>query len=230
MKEEEFRKIVKDLRIAIAAVDVVVFSILNEEINVFLTPIHRPPHYQNTFGLPGGVIREDEFAEDAATRHLVEKTHISDVFLEQLFTFSNPNRDKRSRSISVSYLALLSPDKFEKQDSESGVWVPIKKLPALAYDHAEIISVGLDRLKGKLVYTNLAKDLVSKEFTLPELQRVYEIVLERTLDKRNFRKKFLNTDLIKEVGKTKKTSHRPAQLYKFTSNKAQIIPEVWSAL
>jgi len=230
MKEDKFRKIVKELRIAIAAVDVVVFSILNEEINVFLTPIHRPPHYQNTFGLPGGVIREDEFAEDAAARHLVEKAHINNVFLEQLFTFSNPNRDKRSRSISVSYLALISPDTFEKQEGYSGVWVPVKKLPILAYDHAEIISVGLERLRGKLIYTNLAKDLVAKEFTLPELQQVYEIALERPIDKRNFRKKFLSSGLIKEVGKTKKTSHRPAQLYKFTSDKTQIIPEVWAAI
>lgn len=230
MEEAEFRKIINDLRVAIASVDVVAFSVVNESMHVFLTPVHRPPHYSNTFGLPGGVILQAESADEAASRHLSEKAHIKDVFLEQLYTFSDPKRDKRSRSISIAYLALLSPEAREKQLSSDGVWVPVEKLPSLAYDHAEIIKSALERLKGKLVYTNLAKDLVSKDFTLPELQRTYEIVLGRQLDKRNFRKKFLSTGLIKETSKTRKTSHRPAQLYRFVSNKAQIIPEVWAAL
>lgn len=230
MEEAEFRKIINDLRIAIASVDVVAFSVINESMHVFLTPVHRPPHYSNTFGLPGGVILQTESADEAASRHLSEKAHIKDIFLEQLYTFSDPMRDKRSRSISIAYLALLSPEAREKQMSSDGVWVSVEKLPSLAYDHAEIIKSALERLKGKLVYTNVAKDLVSKNFTLPELQRTYEIVLGRQLDKRNFRKKFLSTGLIKETSKTRKTSHRPAQLYRFVSNKAQIIPEVWAAL
>ena len=102
MKEDEFRKIVKELRIAIAAVDVVVFSIINSTIHVFLTPIHRPPHYLNMFGLPGGVILENESADDAATRHLAEKANTKGVSVDQLYTFSNPDRDKRSRSISIA--------------------------------------------------------------------------------------------------------------------------------
>lgn len=230
MKDAEFRKIINDLRIAIASVDVVVFSVINESMYVFLTPIHRPPHYSNTFGLPGGVILQTESADEAASRHLLEKAHIQDAFLEQLYTFSDPKRDKRSRSISIAYLALLSPETREKQLSSDGVWVSVKKLPSLAYDHAEIIKTALERLKGKLVYTNLAKDLVSKDFTLPELQHTYEIVLGRKLDKRNFRKKFLSMGLIKEMGKTRKTSHRPAQLYRFVSQKTQTIPEVWAAI
>ena len=230
MKETELIKIINDLRIAIVAVDVVVFSIVNDGIQVFLTPVHRPPHYPNMFGLPGGVISNDESADEAISRHLKEKVHLEGVFLEQLFTFSAPDRDKRSRSISIAYLCLLSPEMREKESSSDGVWVALKNLPSLAYDHAEIITTAIDRLKGKLIYTNIAKELLPKHFTLPELQRVYEIVLKRPLDKRNFRKKFLSNDLIKDMGKTRKTSHRPAQLYKFSSTKIETIPEVWAAL
>ena len=230
MKETEFRKIVSDLRIAIAAVDVVVFTVVNDVLHVFLTPVHRPPHYLNMFGLPGGVISDSKSADEAAHRHLKEKIQVEDIYLEQLSTFSAPNRDKRSRSISIAYLSLITPEMFEKQSSSEGVWVPIDKLPSLAYDHSEIISAAIERLKGKIVYTNIAKELLSTHFTLPELQRVYEVILKRPRDKRNFRKKFLNTNLIKEVGKTRKTSHRPAQLYKFSNKDIEIIPEVWAAL
>ncbi len=230
MKEDEFRKIVKELRIAIAAVDVVVFSVINGTLHVFLTPIHRPPHYMNMFGLPGGVILENEFADEAATRHLAEKANIKAVTVDQLYTFSDPDRDKRSRSISIAYLALLSSDKCDSAHSENGVWVSLDKLPALAYDHSHIIEVAIERLRGKIIYTNVVKDLLPTRFTLPELQSVYEILLERPLDKRNFRKKFLNSKLIKEVNGVRKTSHRPAQLYTFTSKKLEIIPEVWAAL
>jgi len=230
MKEEEFRKIVKELRIAIAAVDVVIFSIINGTIHVFLTPVHRPPHYMNMFGLPGGVILENESADDAATRHLAEKANITGVIVDQLYTFSSPDRDKRSRSISIAYLALLPSDKYESIQSDSGVWVSVDKLPVLAYDHSNIIKVAIERLRGKIIYTNVVKDLLPTRFTLPELQRVYEILLVRPLDKRNFRKKFLNSKLIKEVNDVRKTSHRPAQLYTFSSKKIEIIPEVWAAL
>jgi 8-oxo-dGTP diphosphatase len=230
MKEDEFRKMVKELRIAIAAVDVVIFSIVNDTLHVFLTPIHRPPHYINMFGLPGGVILEKESADDAAIRHLTEKANVKGVSVDQLYTFSSPDRDKRSRSISIAYLALLPSDKYENIQNENGVWVSVDKLPALAYDHAHIIKIAIERLRGKIIYTNVVKDLLPVEFTLPELQRVYEVLLEHPLDKRNFRKKFLNTKLIKEVNDVRRTKRRPAQLYTFSSNKLEIIPEVWAAL
>lgn len=230
MKGEEFRKIVKELRVAIAAVDVVVFSIMNGTLHVFLTPVHRPPHYINMFGLPGGVILENESADGAATRHLAEKANIKKVSVDQLYTFSSPDRDKRSRSISIAYLALLPSDRYESIHNENGVWVSVEKLPALAYDHAHIIKVAIERLRGKIIYTNVVKDLLPNKFTLPELQRLYEILLERPLDKRNFRKKFLNSKLIKEVDDVRKTSHRPAQLYTFSNKKLEIIPEVWAAV
>ncbi len=229
-QEEQFRKKVAELRIAIAAVDVALFTILNDALHVFLIPVHRPPHYQNQFGLPGGVIGVKETTDQAADRHLKEKAHIGGAHVEQLYTFSDPERDKRSRSISVAYIAIASPDRISIGEKTEGKWVPIKKLPNLAYDHAEIIKVALERLKGKLVYTNIVANLLPKQFTLTELQAAYEIILDRKLDKRNFRKKMLSIGLVKETGKQKKTSYRPAQFYTFTKKGLTTIPEVRAAL
>lgn len=222
-QEEQFRKTVTELRVAIAAVDVVLFTILEKALHIFLIPIHRPPYYQNSSGLPGGVIKVRETADKAAARHLKEKAHIEGAHIEQLYTFSDPERDKRSRSISVAYVALASPEQLSIGEKTEGRWVPVKKLPKLAYDHAEIIKVALERLKGKLVYTNIVANLLPKQFTFSELQTAYEIILDRKLDKRNFRKKILSIGLIKELDKQKKTIHRPAQLYTFLKREAVTI-------
>ncbi len=223
--EEQFRKTVAELRIAIAAVDVALFTVRNDSVYVFLIPIHRPPHYENMQGLPGGIIGVQETAEEAAERHLNEKAKITDVHMEQLYTFSHPERDKRSRSISVAYIALAPFDQLPEESLE-GKWFPIKKLPKLAYDHSEVINVALERLKKKLIYTNIVANLLPKNFTLTELQNTYEVILDRKLDKRNFRKKMLSIGLIKEIGKQKKTSHRPAELYIFVRKSLITIPEV----
>lgn len=228
--EKQFRKAVAELRVAIAAVDVVLVTILDNTLQAFLIPIHRPPHYQHLAGLPGGVIGLAETADQAARRHLREKAHVSGTHLEQLYTFSDPDRDKRSRSISVAYVAVASPDRVSIGEQTEGNWVPVKKLPPLAYDHREIIRLALDRLRSKLSYTNIVANLLPKLFTLSELQTTYEILLNRTLDKRNFRKKMLSTCLLKEVGKQKKTGHRPAELYTFVQRDLVTIPEMKSVL
>lgn len=227
--EEQFRKVVAELRIAIAAVDVALFTVRNGELYVFLIPINRPPHYGNMVGLPGGVIGIQETSEEAAERHLKEKAKIAGVHIEQLYTFSHPDRDKRSRSISVAYIALVSSDQLPEESVE-GRWAPIKKLPNLAYDHVEIINVAIERLKGKLIYTNIIASLLPKNFTLTELQDTYEVILDRKLDKRNFRKKMLSIGLLKEIGQQKKASHRPAELYTFIRKDLVTIPEVRAAL
>lgn len=227
--EEQFRKTVAELRIAIAAVDVALFTVRSNALYVFLIPVHRPPHYENMQGLPGGVIGVTETSEEAAARHLKEKAKIDEVHIEQLYTFSHPERDTRSRSISVAYIALVSSDHL-LEGSIDGAWFPVKKLPKLAYDHEEIIGVALERLKGKLIYTNIIANLLPKNFTLTELQDTYEVILGRKLDKRNFRKKMLSIGLIKETGKQKKTTHRPAELYTFVRKGLITIPEVRAAL
>ncbi len=229
-QEEHFRKTVAELRVAIAAVDVALFAIIEHSLTVFLIPVHRPPHYTNSFGLPGGVIGVHENAEKAAVRHLKEKAHIEGAHMEQLYTFSEPARDKRSRSISVAYVALVSPEQLLIGEKTEGKWIPIKRLPKLAYDHPEIIKVALERLKGKLAYTNIISNLLPRQFTLTELQHTYEIILARKLDKRNFRKKMLSTGLVKEAGKEKRTARRPAQLYTFVKRGLAIVPEMRAAL
>lgn len=216
MDEKKFRKTIKDLRVAIAAIDVALFTIVEDKLCVFLTPIHRPPHYENLQGLPGGIIGVNENADQAAIRHLKEKVNITGMHIEQLYTFSDPERDKRSRSISIAYMALVSSVGIDQKNA-NGSWFPVKKLPSLAYDHSEIVKMGLERLRGKLAYTNIVANLVPKNFTLSELQNIHEIILGEKSDKRNFRKKILMSQTIKPViGEFKKTIHKPAQLYTFT--------------
>ncbi len=206
---------VSKLRSSIVAVDVVIFSIINETLNVLLVPVDRPPHYVNMHGLPGGVILDNENADQSASRHLKEKANITNIHIEQLYTFSDVNRDKRSRSISVAYMALLGPDKFPSKMKDKEEWVPVTKLPKLAFDHKEIIKVALDRLKGKLSYTNIVANLLPKHFTLSELQHINEIILGHEIDKRNFRKKVIASGVVKATGTYKKASKRPAELYTF---------------
>lgn len=229
-KPQRIGPTIADLRVAIAAVDVVLFTMLDDAPHVFLVPVHRPPYYLNSFGLPGGVMTEREDADMAAVRHLKEKAHVVGAHIEQLYTFTDPLRDKRSRSLSIAYIALASSEQLSIGEQSEGRWFSIRKLPKLAYDHADIIGTALDRLRGKLAYTNIVSGLLPRQFTLSELQRAYEIILDRPLDKRNFRKKMLSIGLIKEAGKMKKTSHRPAQLYHFTKRELTTIPEVRSAL
>lgn len=214
MDEHKFRKTIAELRVAIAAVDVVLFSTINNELCVFLVPIHRPPHYENLQGFPGGIIGDTENADQAALRHLKEKTNIVGVHIEQLYTFSDPDRDKRSRSISISYMALISSDQIST--TQKGGWFSVKKISKLAYDHLKVLEKAVGRLQSKITYTDIAKNLLPIEFTLSELQKLYEIILGKPIDKRNFRKKILATQIVIPIkGKKKKTLHKPAQLYKF---------------
>ncbi len=206
---------ISKLRSSVVAVDVVIFSIIDEILSVLIVPIDRPPFYVNTHGLPGGVILGDENADQSASRHLKEKANITNIHIEQLYTFSDVNRDKRSRSISIAYMALVGPDKFPSKMKDKEQWVPVSKLPKLAFDHKEIIKVALDRLKGKLAYTNIVANLLPKHFTLSELQHINEIILGYDIDKRNFRKKVIASGVVKATGTYKKASKRPAELYTF---------------
>lgn len=217
MKEilEKNNTSISKLRSAVVAVDIVIFSIIDESLNVLLVPVEKPPFYVNMHGLPGGVILGDENADQSASRHLKEKANITNIHIEQLYTFSDVNRDKRSRSISIAYMALVGPDKFPSKMKDKEQWVPVSKLSKLAFDHKEIIKVALDRLKGKLAYTNIVANLLPKHFTLSELQHINEIILGQDIDKRNFRKKVIASGVVKATGTYKKASKRPAELYTF---------------
>ncbi len=214
------KKAPERLRFAAVAVDAVIFGIKAGKLCVCLGTVNRPPHYVNVEAFIGGLIEVGETAETALTRHLASKTHLPHIYTEQLYTFSALERDKRNRVISISYLALVRPETCEADSTSDIRWCPVSQLPKLAYDHKEIFTVALERLRGKLAYTNLAQFLLPKEFTLTQLQEVYELVLEREIDKRNFRKKILSLGIIEETGKAQEgVKNRPAALYRFTSQK-----------
>ncbi len=199
------------------AVDVVLFTIINDDLKILLIKRRFKP-FENIWALPGGLILKDEPLEQAAKRELEEETGIKDVYLEQLYTFGAPNRDPRARVISISYFALVSerPTLKPTTDAVEAAWFSVKKLPILAFDHRKIINYALKRLRWKLEYTNVAYNLLPKLFTLSELQKVYEIILGKKIDKRNFRKKISSLDLIESINRYRKNvSYRPPALYKF---------------
>ena len=208
------------------AVDTVVFTIINKKLSVLLIQIDTGI-YSNKWAVPGGLVGNKESLDEAAVRVLSQKANLRNVFLEQLYTFGDPQRDRRGRSISVAYFALIStPEKIEltKKDYYKEIkWYPVSNLPDMAFDHKRIIKVAHERLKGKMSYTNIVYSLLPKEFTLTQLQRVYEIILENKLDKRNFRKKIESLDILVDLNRIQNdVSHRPAKLYSFKNRTIRI--------
>ncbi|MEQ8168054.1 MAG: NUDIX domain-containing protein [Candidatus Eremiobacterota bacterium] len=203
-------------------VDIVIFTITDNDLKVLLIKRKGPP-YQNFWAIPGGFVKIDESLEEAAFRELKEETGVSDVYLEQLYTFGDPGRDPRTRVITVAYFALINSEKLElyaSTDAEEVRWYSTKELPSLAFDHSKIMDYAITRLRYKLEYTSAGFQLLPEEFTLSELQRVYEVILDKTLDKRNFRKKILSLNILEDTGKKiMKTLHRPARLYRFSFEK-----------
>jgi 8-oxo-dGTP diphosphatase len=215
----------REQRIGVA-VDVVVFTVEREQLSVLLIRMKRAP-YEGRWALPGGLIGAEETVDEAAVRELAEKTGVKDVYLEQLYTFSEPRRDPAGRVISVATMALVPSEGLELRTPEkySGIgWFPVRRLPPLAFDHAEMVRYGVQRLRYKLEYTNAAYSLLPERFTLSELQHIYETILDRRLDPRNFRKRILSLGLIEPTGSERRGgAHRPARLYRFVSRRPRII-------
>jgi 8-oxo-dGTP diphosphatase len=199
-------------------VDVVMMSLRQRDLQVLLVKRRSWP-YEGMWAIPGGFVNMDESLEMAAKRELKEETGLQDVYLEQLYTFGDPGRDPRTRVITVVYFALLDSERLQVKASSDAVdveWFSVYNLPPLAFDHEKILQYALNRLRGKLDYTTIAFSLLPEQFTLRELQRVYEIILHRKLDKRNFRKKVLATGILEDTGAKKmEGTHRPAGLYRF---------------
>ena len=206
---------------AVIATDVVIFTVEEGQLKTLLIEMKKKP-YEGHWAFPGGLVRPDESLDESAGRQLADKTGVKNVYLEQLASFGEPNRDPFGRVVSVAYFAIIPIGTKELKTSEEygGVaWYPAVKLPPLAYDHKEIFIVALARLRAKLEYTNMVYTLMPAEFTLSELQRVYEIILGKTLDKRNFRKKLDQLNLLATAkGKREGSAYRPAQLYRFKSH------------
>jgi 8-oxo-dGTP diphosphatase len=201
------------------AVDVVIFTLRDSELQVCLTRRDAPP-YEGCWALPGGTVRGDETLAAAAQRVLAERAGVSNVYLQQLYTFSGLDRDPRGRVISVTYFALVAADRLHvpafAEHSESVGWHSVSKLPPLAFDHAEILDYALTRLRYKIEYSAVAFELMPEEFTLRELQHAYMVILnDHTLDKANFRKKIREADILEPVSRYRETGGRPAKLYRF---------------
>jgi 8-oxo-dGTP diphosphatase len=203
---------------AALTVDCVVFGLDESALQVLLIQRDLEPH-RGSWALPGGFVRVEEDLEAAAMRELKEETGLDRVFLEQLYTFGAPRRDPRERVVTVAYYALVKLSDHRVQaatDAREAAWFAVDDLPRLAFDHAEIVEVALTRLRGKVRYQPIGFELLPPKFTLSQLQRMYEIILERTLDKRNFRKKVLSLDLLEELDEVQQdVAHRAARLYRF---------------
>ena len=207
---------------AALTVDCVVFGFDEGELKVLLIERGLEP-FQGQWALPGGFVRVDEPLDAAARRELAEETGLTDVFLEQLCTFGQVDRDPRERVVSVAWYALVKlSDHHAKAatDAAHAAWFSVSQIPALAFDHADIVTLALDRLRGKVRYQPIGFELLPEKFTLSELQHLYEAILAVALDKRNFRKKVLGFGLLTPLKETRMTGrHRPAQLFRFAAGK-----------
>ena len=198
-------------------VDIVIFTIRDARLKLLLIRRAGEP-YRGKWALPGGFIHLDEDLDASARRELEEETGVSGVYLEQLYTFGAPQRDPRERVITVAYYALIPSDKLQLRaatDAEAVGWFGMDELPQLAFDHTDIIAMAHERLVAKLDYSTIAFQFMGGDFTLSELQSVYEIILREELDKRNFRKWALALEQIEETGRERRDgAHRPAKLYR----------------
>jgi 8-oxo-dGTP diphosphatase len=203
-------------------VDCVVFGLDEQELKVMLIQRALAP-FQGKWALPGGFVRLTETLDEAARRELEEETGLRDIFLEQLYTFGAVDRDPRERVVSVAHYALVNlrdHSVHAATDASDAAWFGVHDVPSLAFDHAEILQAALDRLRGKLRYQPIGFELLPKKFTLSQLQRLYELVLERPLDKRNFRKRVLAMELLIELDEVEQdVAHRAARLYRFDERK-----------
>jgi len=206
---------------AVIAVDVVIFTVEEGKLKTLLIKMKKSP-YEKSWAMPGGLVGGGESVDDAAKRHLEDKTGVKDIFLEQLYTFGEVDRDPFGRVVSVAYFALIPSAGIKLKttaDYQDVAWFDIKKIPPLAYDHQKILDYAWRRLRAKLGYTNIVCNLLPDEFTLSQLQNAYELILDKKIDKRNFRKKILSLGLVKKIGKKTKDAHRPAEIFAFNEKK-----------
>ena len=200
------------------AVDCVVFGLDDEDLKVLLIQRGIEP-FAGRWALPGGFVHLDEALADAARRELQEETGLRDVFLEQLYTFGDPGRDPRERVVTVAYYSLvkLSDHRVHAAtDARRAAWFAVDDVPKLAFDHAKILAAAHERLRGKVRYQPIGFELLPPKFPLRRLQHLYETILDRPLDKRNFRKKVLKMGILIELDEIEAdVAHRAARLYRF---------------
>lgn len=207
---------------AALTVDCVVFGLDEDDLQVLLIQRDLPP-FEGDWALPGGFVRLDETLDEAARRELSEETGIKNVFLEQLYTIGTVNRDPRERVVTVAYYALVNLSDHRVQaatDARKAAWFAVDDVPSLAFDHEEILEMAHERLRGKVRYQPIGFELLPPKFTLRQIQHLYEVILDRPLDKRNFRKKILSMGILVELDEVETdVAHRAARLYQFDRRK-----------
>ncbi len=202
-------------------VDAVVFAYSKEYgISVLLVKRKYEP-FAGRWALPGGFVLQNETLEEAVSRELTEETGIRVNYLEQLYTFGSPERDPRNRIVSVAYYGLVKSSEFLKlkasTDAEEAQWFNIKTIPKLAFDHSEIITIAIERLRAKIVYQPIGFELLDKKFPFSDLEQLYTTILDREIDRRNFKKKLMGLGILHELDEKVKAqgSGRPGKLFRF---------------
>ncbi len=200
-------------------VDIVILTIIDDALQVLLVKRNNEP-FKDKWAIPGGYVRMSENLDEAAMRVLKERTDVDNIYLEQLYTFGDPLRHPVSRVITCAYFALIRSEDVEVVQTPDLAWHKVFDLPPLAFDHKEIIEYSLKRTRERLEMCPVAYQLLNQKFTLTEMQKAYEMIMQKKLDKRNFRKKVITTDGLRELNEfSKSSSKRPARLYTFDNIK-----------
>jgi 8-oxo-dGTP diphosphatase len=207
-------------------VDCIIFGFDGQTLKVMLIQRKSEP-FSRMWALPGAFVNEDESLENCAERVLMKECNISGVYLEQLFTFGTPSRDPRERVISVAYMGLVKTADFELiagNDELQIEWRDIKEVQDLAFDHSQILETAIHRIRGKIRYQPIGFELMNAKFTLPQLQQLYEAILGQSLDRRNFRKKLLSMQILKQLPeKQQNVAHKAAFYYEFDHERYEVL-------
>ena len=200
--------------------DCVIFGFNGERLQVLLIERGIEP-FKGRWAFPGGFLKMDETAEEGAKRELKEETGLENAYIQQLHTFSNPNRDPRERVITIAYYALVKIQEVKGgDDAASAKWFPLDVIPPLAFDHDYILRMATQRLREQIHFQPIGFELLPEKFTIRELQSLYETILGINFDRRNFSKKMLHLEILNELDETVwPTPKREAKLYKFNSEK-----------
>ncbi|QNL22032.1 NUDIX hydrolase [Hyphobacterium sp. CCMP332] len=203
------------------AVDAIVFGYSKDNgVSILLIKRKYPP-FKGSWAIPGGFVLDDESLESAVKRELEEETGIKIKFLEQLYTFGEPNRDPRKRVISIAYFLLVKSNSFKQlsasTDAEEAAWFNIKNLPHLAFDHKIILNTAIERLRNKIRYQPIGFELLDKKFPFSDLEQLYATLLDRPIDRRNFKRKIISLNILDELEEKVKSdgAGRPGNLYSF---------------
>ncbi len=209
---------------SIFSIDCIIFGLNEGELKILLIERNEEP-YKGWYALPGNIVKQNESIDEAAQRILYELTGLNGIYMEQFHTFGDVNRHPSGRVITVAYNAMIRLDRQKDLKpvtnyASKAFWKSVKDMPALAFDHTQIFNKGFEKIRSKISYEPIAFELLPEKFTLTQLQNLYEVIMDKTLDKRNFRKKMLSYDILKVLDeKQKGVSYRAAKLYRFDKRK-----------